>query len=63
MSAGMTGRLRERNRVGEFSRVAAAEKAGDLELAGLAPEFVPLLDFPDQLELREGRVEIGAERD
>ena len=47
----LAGRLGKRNRVREFSGAAAAEKAGDLELAGLAPQLVTLLDFADQLEL------------
>jgi len=48
---GLPGKLGNRDRICEVSRSAAAQKARDLELAGLAPKLVPFLDFPDQLEL------------
>jgi len=44
------------------SCIAAAEKASDLELAGLPPQFVSFLNLSNQLELGEGGVEITAER-
>ena len=57
---GLAGDLGERDGVLESSRPAAVEKAGDLELAGLAPQLVALLDFRDHRELLEGRVEDAA---
>ena len=42
------------------SRAAAVEEAGDLELAGLAPQLVALLDFRDHRVLLKGRVEHAA---
>src|SRR5262249_19213492 len=57
---GLAGDLRERDGVLEFSRPPAAEEAGHLELAGLAPQLVALLDFRDQLILLKGRVEDAA---
>src|SRR5262249_23939911 len=45
---GLTADLRERDGVLVSSRPAAVEEAGYLELAGLAPQFVALLDFGDQ---------------
>src|ERR1700728_112670 len=58
---GQGGRLRERERIRECSRPAAAEKTGDLELARLSPKFMSFLDFADQLELVECGIEIAAE--
>ncbi len=57
---GLTGRQREINGILEASRPPAVEKAGDLQLARLPPQLVPFLDFADQLELIEGRVETVA---
>src|SRR5262249_11090765 len=57
---GLTGDLSERDGVLESSRPAAVEEAGDLELAGLAPQFVALLDFREQRVLLKGRVEDAA---
>ena len=57
-----TSRLREVKRTLKTSRIAAAEKAGDLKLAGLPPQLVPLLNLPDQLELVEGRVKTVGRR-
>jgi len=59
---GLPGKLGNRDRICEVSRSAAAQKARDFELAGLAPKLVPFLDFPDQLELMEAGVEIDAVR-
>ena len=50
---GLPGRLGDCNRIRKFSRPAAAEKARELKLARLAPQFMPFLDFSDQLELLE----------
>src|SRR5499427_10241726 len=57
---GLTGDLGERDGVLVSPRPAAVEEAGDLELAGLAPQFVALLDFRDQRVLLKGRVEDAA---
>src|SRR5215831_13299073 len=57
---GLAGNLGERDGVLVSSRPAAVEEAGDLELAGLAPQFVALLDFRDQRVLLKGRVENAA---
>src|SRR5262249_24227251 len=54
---GLTGDLSERDGVLESSRPAAVEEAGDLELAGLAPQVVALLDFRDQRVLLKGLAE------
>ena len=56
---GLSGDLGDRNRIREFARPPTAEKARNLELAGLSPQLVPFLDFPDQLELMEAGVEIN----
>ena len=56
----LPGGFRERDSVCELSCSAAADKACDFELSGLVPQLVPLLDFPHQLELVEGRVELAA---
>jgi hypothetical protein len=45
---------RERDGIIEIAGVAAAQIAGDLDLARLAPEVVTPLDFADQLKLLEG---------
>src|SRR5262249_62092197 len=61
---GVAGDLGEYDGVLESSRPAAIEEAGDLELAGLAPQIVALLDFRDHRVLLKGRVEdaaVGAE--
>src|SRR5262249_61551218 len=57
---GLTGDLGEGDGVLVSSRPAAVEEACDLELAGLAPQFVALLDFRDQRVLLKGRVEDAA---
>jgi hypothetical protein len=57
---GLTGDLGERDGVLESSRPAAVDEAGHLELAGLAPQFVALLDFREHRVLLEGRVEGAA---
>src|SRR4029077_10221366 len=57
---GLTGDLSERDGVLESSRPATVEETGDLELPGLAPQFVALLDFRDQRVLLKGRVEDAA---
>src|SRR5262249_56639477 len=57
---GLTGDLGERDGVLESSRPPAVAEAGDLELAGLAPQFVALLDFRDHRVLLKGRVEGAA---
>jgi hypothetical protein len=44
---GLPGNLGNVNGISEFTRAPTAEKARDLELAGLSPELVPFLDFPD----------------
>ena len=51
-------RLAERDGIGKVCGAATAEKAGDLDLAGLPPQLVPLLEFANHLELLEGRIEI-----
>src|SRR5262249_21074076 len=55
---GLSGQLSKGDCIGEFSRPAAAEKAGDLELARLSPQLVSLLDLCHQLVLLEAGVEI-----
>src|SRR4029077_19975929 len=57
---GLTGDLGERDGVLESSRPAAVDESGDLELAGLAPQFVTFLDFGDHRVLLKGRVEGAA---
>src|SRR5262245_23696814 len=57
---GLTGDLGERDGVLVSSRPAAVEEARDLELAGLTPQFVALLDFREQRVLLKGRVEDAA---
>src|SRR4029077_5008070 len=60
----LSGCLRERDGVGEIAGASAAQEAGDLDLAGLAPEFVAFLDLADELELLESWIErIGARAD
>ena len=46
---GRAGRLGKRVRVGKQSGAAVAEKACDLDLAGLTPKLVPFLDFAGDL--------------
>jgi hypothetical protein len=53
---GLTSGLGERNRIRKVSGATTAQKAGDLDLAGLPPQLVSFLDFPDQLKLVEGRI-------
>src|SRR5262245_55407028 len=57
---GLTGDLGERDGVLESSRPAPVDEAGHLELAGLAPQFVALLDFREDRILLKGRVEDAA---
>jgi hypothetical protein len=54
---GLTSGLGERNGVRKVSGATTAQKAGDLDLAGLPSQLVSFLDFPDQLKLVEGRIQ------
>ena len=55
-------RLRKRIAFAKRPGITAGEEAGDLQLARLSPQVVALLDFADQLELREGWVETVGRR-
>ena len=50
-------RLRKGDSIRKVAGFAVTEKGGDFELARLAPELVPLLDFSDILLLAEGVIE------
>ena len=58
----LPGRLRQRHRVGIFAHAATFQVARDLDLAGPAPQLVPLLEFADDFEIGEGRSERVAGR-
>ena len=49
--------LCSRNSVCKIACPASAEKAGNLELAGLPQELMPVLDLTNQLELMEAEIE------
>src|SRR6478672_11880267 len=59
---GLAGDLGERDSVLKFSCPSAVEEAGDLELAGLTPQLIALLEFGDQRVLLKRRVEDAAVR-
>jgi len=58
--SGRTGQFGKRNGTRECSH-CTFEKTSDLDLAALSPQLVSVIDFPNELEVIEGRVKKGAE--
>src|SRR5215470_15035276 len=52
--------LRQLDCITKSAEVAAGQESGEGDLAGLAPQFVAVLDFGDPLMLSKGWIEIGA---
>src|SRR5215475_11737184 len=57
---GSTDDLRQLDRITKSTVVAACQESGEGDLAGLAPQFVAVLDFSEPLVLSKGRIEISA---
>src|SRR5262249_57666734 len=52
--------LRQRNRIGKAAEAALGQKAGDRDFARLAPQFMPMLDLGEPLELPKRRIRVAA---